>query len=55
MPKITSPSGLPAVRTALETIVPTSPATTRSTPIPVSSVKAARASFSDVSDSGNES
>ena len=47
-PNITSPSGLPAVSTALDTIVPVSPAMTRSTSMPVSSVNAARASLSDV-------
>ena len=54
MPNITSPSGLPAVSTALLTIVPVSPATSTSTAMPVSSVNAARASFSVVSASGNE-
>ena len=54
MPNITSPSGLPAASTALETIVPVSPARRTSTAMPVSSVNAARASLSDVSASGNE-
>ena len=54
MPNITSPSGLPAVSTALDTIVPVSPARSTSTAMPVSSVNAASASLSDVSASGNE-
>ncbi len=55
MPNITSPSGLPAVSTALDTIVPVSPAATSSTPMPVSAVNVARASLSGVPSAGNES
>ena len=54
-PNITSPSGLPAVSTALDTIVPVSPADSSSTSMPVSAVNAARASLSGVPSAGNES
>ncbi len=55
MPHITSPSGLPAVSDAFDSIVPVSPATRISTSMPVSALNSASASLSEVSASGNES
>ena len=45
MPNITSPSGLPAVSSALLTIVPASPPTRASTSMPVRAVNPSSASF----------